>query len=297
MFQADDIGDFVIRKADGSPSFMFCNAVDNALMGVTHVVRGEDHLTNTPRQLMILDALELTKPQYIHIAIILGMDGQPLSKRNGSHSIKALREMGYLSNAVVNYMARLGHYYANNDLMDFAGLATNFKVDSLVKSAARYDESQLNFWQKTALQAAEHEVLWHWMGGAVHTLVPDDKKDLFLHTVRENITFPDDALRWAELLFTDEFNLSDEAQSITSQAGAKFFDLAIDALKAHGADFDVICGLLKANLNVKGRQLFQPLRLALTGQLHGPKMGALIQLIGKERSISRLQHTKPQLLG
>lgn len=294
-FQSDDIGDFVIRKADGSPAFMFCNAIDDSLMGVSHVVRGEDHLTNTPRQLMILDALGMRRPEYIHIAIILGMDGQPLSKRNGSHSIRALRQMGYLPNAVANYMARLGHYYADNTLMDFVRLAEHFNVNSLVKSAAKYDENQLNFWQKTALQAADDQVVWRWMGGAVHALVPEDKQPLFIQTIRDNVIFPDDALRWAELLFTDEFALTDEAQKVTSAAGTEFFDMAIDAVKTHGADFDAISRLLQAE-GIKGKALFQPLRLALTGQLHGPKMAGLVELIGAERCMQRLQAAKPKVL-
>lgn len=90
-FDSNDLGDFIIRRADGTPPFLFCNAVDDALMGVTHALRGEDHLTNTPRQLMVLDALGLTGPTYGHIALIVGPDGSPLSKRHGSRSIEELR--------------------------------------------------------------------------------------------------------------------------------------------------------------------------------------------------------------
>ena len=110
-FNSNDLGDFVIKRADGTAPFMYGNAIDDALMGVTHVLRGEDHLTNTPRQIAILKALNLPVPQYGHIALIVGPDGAPLSKRHGSRSLRALHEEGFLPMAIVNYLARLGHYY------------------------------------------------------------------------------------------------------------------------------------------------------------------------------------------
>ena len=291
-FFADDIGDFVIKKADGSPSFMFCNAVDDALMGVTHVVRGEDHLTNTPRQLMILDALSLRKPEYIHASTILGSDGKPLSKRNGSRSVQDLREMGFLSVAVMNYMARLGHYYRDNNLMDFTGLAEQFTIDGLVKSAAQYDENQLIFWQKEALAQTDEAALWQWMGESVHQRVPADQKALFIETIRENIIFPQDALAWAELLFGDQFNLSQEQQKIVAQMPVEAVDDAIQICQVQGPDLTAVTDQLKLAHNLKGKSLFQPLRMVLTGQLHGPKMGPIMQLLGQERCIKRLEQAK-----
>lgn len=138
-FATDDIGDFIIRRADGSSAFFFCNAIDDALMGVTHVVRGEDHLANTPRQMMILAALNLPIPQYAHISLILGDDGAPLSKRNGSRSLNQLREEGYFPVALLNMLARLGHHYDSDDIMDFRTLKARFDLSHLGKSPARFD--------------------------------------------------------------------------------------------------------------------------------------------------------------
>jgi len=292
-FADDDIGDFVIRKADGSPSFIFCNAVDDSLMGVTHVLRGEDHLSNTPRQLMILAALGLRQPNYAHTSLILGQDGAPLSKRNGSRSIEAMREAGFLPLGMVNYLARLGHYYANTEFMSFDQLSAAFQVDSLGSKAARFDEQQLIYWQKQAIARIDDKTLWHWMGGAVHALVPQAKRELFLHTTRENIIFPSDALTWATLLFEDSLPLPDDAQAIAAWAGVTFFDIAIEALKIKGADFTAISEQLKAQ-GYQGKRLFQPLRMALTGQLHGPQMSGIVSLIGVERCCQRLQVAKPK---
>ena len=112
VFAHRDIGDFIIRRADGSPAFFFSNALDDALMGITHVLRGEDHLANTPRQLLLLAALGLPAPRYAHLSLIVGQGGAPLSKREGGGSLRELRAEGLLPEALLNYLARLGHTYA-----------------------------------------------------------------------------------------------------------------------------------------------------------------------------------------
>ncbi|MGB2971901.1 MAG: glutamate--tRNA ligase, partial [Candidatus Competibacter sp.] len=153
-FASDDIGDFVIRRADGTPQFFFANAVDDALMGITQVLRGEDHLANTPRQLLLLEALALSAPRYGHLALIVGADGGPLSKRAGDLSIRELRASGYLPEAVLNYLARLGHAYARDVWMAPEVLAAEFSTAHLGRAPARYDEAQLLHWQSEAVQHA-----------------------------------------------------------------------------------------------------------------------------------------------
>lgn len=127
-FNTDDIGDFIIRRADKTASFIFCNAIDDALMGVTHALRGDDHLTNTPRQLLVLQALDLPAPNYGHIALIVGHDGSPLSKRHGSQSLLELREEGFLPEAITNYLARLGHNYKQTHYLSLAELSAHFSA-------------------------------------------------------------------------------------------------------------------------------------------------------------------------
>src|SRR3569832_1562584 len=141
----DDIGDFVIRRAEGSAAFFFSNAIDDALMEVTHVLRGEDHLTNTPRQILLQQALGLSTPHYGHISMIVGDDGAPLTKHTNNHNKHKLREAGYLPLAVVNYLARLGHHYENNAYLDMDGLAREFDVAKLGRAPARYDATQLDY--------------------------------------------------------------------------------------------------------------------------------------------------------
>jgi glutamyl-tRNA synthetase len=209
-FNGVDIGDFIIRRGNGTSPFMFCNAIDDALMGVTHALRGEDHLTNTPRQVLILQALNLPAPAYGHISLIVGPDGSPLSKRHGSRSIRELRESGFLPIAIVNYLARLGHYYADERFMSVAELAAQFSVSQLGRSPARYDEKQLHRWQHEAVSRLTVSELRTWISEENLEAVPTDLRDEFCLAIQPNIQFPKEAGPWAEAFFAVELNFSGE---------------------------------------------------------------------------------------
>lgn len=288
-FSSNDLGDFIIRRTDGGSAFMFCNAIDDAVMGVTLAMRGEDHVTNTPRQLVILKALGLSAPSYAHISLIVGQDGAPLSKRNGSRSIRDLREQGYLSIAVVNYLARLGHTYANPNFMSFEELVQQFDCKNLGRAPAKYDEKQLDHWQKVAVMKLSKPELKTWLGETLKT-VPLESQDLFLEIVHPNVLFPADVKEWVDISFSDVISLTDEAKALAIEAGKSFFDVLSQAVEVSGVDYASVVDALKEQLHVKGKQLFQPLRIALTGQLHGPELAPMMQLIGKERILKRIQH-------
>ncbi len=288
-FNNNDIGDFIIRRNDGTPPFMYCNAIDDALMGVTHALRGEDHLTNTPRQIMILKALNLPIPTYGHISLIVGDDGAPLSKRHGSRSIEALREEGYLPLAIVNYLARLGHHYLDEHWMDLEQLAAHFSIKSLGSAPARFDAHQLLHWQHESVSRLNKEELWTWMNLDNDNVLPMDQRDIFIETVRHNITFPQDAKKWADRLYTEEWHYAETEEQILHTAGAAFFETAIHALEELGVDIEKITAQLKEKLGVKGKALFQPLRVALTGEIHGPELVQIALLLGKTRIKQRLE--------
>ncbi len=288
-FLSDDIGDFIIRRADGSAAFFFCNAIDDALMGVTDVVRGEDHLANTPRQIMLLQALGLPVPRYAHTALILGDDGAPLSKRNGSRSINQLREEGYFPVALLNMMARLGHHYECEELMPLGELKSRFSMQHLGRSPARFDPTHLNHWQSLAIRSVTDAALQHWLRPETTAIVPEAQRSIFLDVVRSNCLFPDEADQWARILFTDEPLPVEEASSLAAdQAGESFFLAAIDAANAAGADFDGFLSTLKAATGAKGKGLFMPLRAAFTGRHDGPELGLLYRVIESQRLHRRL---------
>lgn len=288
-FLSDDIGDFIIRRADGSAAFFFCNAIDDALMGVTHVVRGEDHLANTPRQIMLLTALDLSLPSYAHTALILGDDGAPLSKRNGSRSINQLREEGYFPVALLNMMARLGHHYECEELMDLAELKHRFAMQHLGRSPARFDPTHLHHWQSLAIRSVSDAELESWLRPETCAIVPESHRQTFLAVVRSNCLFPDEADRWARILFTDEpLHLEEASSQSVQQAGETFFLAAIDAANRAGTDFNAFLSALKAATGAKGKGLFMPLRAAFTGRHDGPELGLLYSVIEPHRLHRRM---------
>lgn len=290
VFESNDLGDFIIRRTDGTPPFLYCNAIDDAMMGVTHALRGEDHLTNTPRQLLLLEALGLTPPTYGHIALIVGPDGSPLSKRHGSRSIDALRADGYLASALTNYMARLGHYYGHDDLLTMHRLAEQFQIKSLVKSPAKFNLDQLHYWQKQAVSALDERGFWLWVGDTEQNKVPSEQHHLFMETIQPNVMFPADVEEWIAIIFSNTFSLTDEQKAELSNTPAAYFDEAAKYLEQHGLDYDGLINHLKNTLQVKGKALFMPLRIAITGKTHGPELPKLFLLIGKTELIRRIQH-------
>jgi nondiscriminating glutamyl-tRNA synthetase len=288
VFNAADIGDFIIRRADGSAAFFFCNAIDDALMGVTHVLRGEDHLSNTPRQVLVLEALRLPVPEYAHISLILGDDGAPLSKRNGSRSVNQLREEGYLPLAVLNTLARLGHHYERADVMNFQALKRDFELSHLSKSPARFDMAHLKHWQQEAVRIADEATLWNWLRTETRALIPNDRRAAFLDIVRSNCAFPAEAHAWAKILFSDEIEINDDAAAILRGAGESFFLHAIDAANRAPGDFGAFVDELKKTSGARGKRLFQPLRAALTGRLDGPEIARVYAFLDKRRLERRL---------
>lgn len=293
-FSSEDIGDFVIRRSDGTSAFFFSNGVDDARMGITLVVRGEDHLTNTPRQMLILQALDLPIPDYAHIALVVGASGAPLSKREGSRTIRELRDTGFLPLAINNYLARLGHTYDDNSLMTLHALAMDFDIARLHRAPARFDEAQLMHWQHEAVRVASDAELWSWMGEKVHALVPEATYRAFVETVRPNVSLPHDALDWARNLFTDEsFTVSGRSREIILDTPASYFECFLELYEQFHSDLHLLVGReLPARTGRKGAAVFQPLRAALTNKLRGPELARLLEIMPPDRIRSRIEYAK-----
>jgi len=293
-----DLGDFVIRRSDGSPAFFFANGVDDALMGVNLVLRGEDHLSNTPRQILILQALDLPLPEYGHLPLLLGADGQPLSKRHGAASLRDLRAAGYLPMAVRNYLARLGHHYWATTLMDDTTLATDFALSQISRAPGHFDAVQLRHWQQLAVQSLDDRVLWEWLcdsdsqastgSAALRAHIPEGQEEAFVAAVRPNLLLPDDAVIWAQRCFSVP-EMDDAARQAIAATAAEFWPLAEKTLQASAGVYRDWTKMLQQESGQKGKNLYMPLRAALTGLTHGPELAALLPLIGTENAVLRLQ--------
>lgn len=280
-FASDDIGDFIVRREDGTSAFFFCNAVDDSAMGVTQVLRGDDHLTNTPRQLMLLDALGMRRPGYGHIGLLVGEDGAPLSKRHGSTSAIEFRERGFLSAAVLNQLFRLGHAGDVDDWLPPAEMPAHFRPQHLGRAPARFDESQLIHWQKETLQRMSAEQIRDWLGA--------DDSTAFLDLVRHNVVLPADAAEWRAIVRGDLPPLGADERRVIEAAGPNFFAAAGEAYRESNSDLKTLASLLKARTGRKGTDLYMPLRVALTGQVHGPELAPFLKLIPPEIVRQRLE--------
>ena len=253
-----------------------------------HLLAGHDHLANTPRQLMILQALAMRMPKYGHLSLITGDDGAKLSKRHGSFSLHDLRREGYLAHAVLNYLSRLSHTYEQQKLMSFSELANNFKLEKLSKASARFDKNQLLHWQKEAVMVLDNAATLAWIGSDIVNHVPADKLDLFAEVMRHNILFPEDAQKWANILFGDDSKVFLASKiDLLKEAGEPFFTTAKDAVKIHGVDLKSVCEDLKIKLNIAGKKLFMPLRIALTGEENGPELVQIAKLLGQDEMQNR----------
>jgi nondiscriminating glutamyl-tRNA synthetase len=293
-FSSDEIGDFIIRRSDGTPAFFFSNAIDDALMEVSHVLRGEDHLTNTPRQLLILRSLGLRTPAYGHLSLLTGDDGSPLSKRHGSRSVRQLRETGFLPGAILNYLARLGHSYGVDSFAELDRLAEGFSLERLGKAPARYDEAQLRYWQKEAVAAASIDSLVKWFrqsgeGCGLSADWSDTRLAALLEVVRENIEIPADVAQWLQRLSAGPLSVAERERQILSAAGSRFFRASLALLDVPGQGFRDFAKSVGNQTGAKGKGLFMPLRVALTGVMHGPEMERLWDWLGPDVCRTRLQ--------
>ena len=279
-YHGHELGDFIVQKSDGSLAFMFANALDDALMGVSHVLRGEDHLSNTPRQLYILRLLELPQPLYGHISLITGSDGAPLSKRNGSQALPELLATGYLPIALVNYLARLGATLSSNDLLPLDGLAANFQLDSLVKSSARYDPGQLNYWQKQAVMQLDAQQLSSWLQDAIAQSSDPQRAQALLGCLQANIVFPHEYSAWLEdlLLFKP---LPPEAQQDIDQVGWPWVQQVLKLLQQK-LEYPQLLSSARALSSAKGKYIFKSLRWLMTSRSSGPELAAIYSALGND---------------
>jgi nondiscriminating glutamyl-tRNA synthetase len=284
-FLSDDIGDFIIRREDGTANFFYSNALDDALMQITHVIRGEDHLANTPRQRLLLEALGLPSPEYGHVSLLLGADGSPLSKRHGAASVRELREAGYSSIALCNHLFRLGHSTPNNAVLSLPEMAQAFDPTHLQRSPAHFDFTQLRHWQSEWVHGLSSEQARSWLGPILSPDLTVSQTEAFIAAVLPNIVLAEDARVWQQIIFGEALAFEEPALRAAQEAGPQFFSAAAGAI-GERADLST----LRSATGRKGAAFFMPLRAALTGRLHGPELAPLLAAMPTDRVRERLLH-------
>jgi len=272
------MSDPVVRRADGSWLYMLPSVIDDADLGITHVVRGEDHVTNTAAQLQMFAALGATPPAFAHEALLTGADGK-LSKRLGAIGVADFRAAGIEPQALIALLARLGTSDAVEPFVDSAPLVASFDFARFGRAPARFDEAEL----ATLSARIVHQLPF----AAVRDRLPEGMGESAWLAVRPNLASVADAAAWWDVVEGRFAPVPPEPddRAFLEQAAA-----IAAGLDWTGDTWHALTDALKAATGRKGRALFLPLRRALTGQDHGPEMAALLPLIGRERAVARLQN-------
>lgn len=294
IFRSEVFSDFVIRRSDGSPAFLYCNALDDALTQITHVIRGEDHLSNTARQLCLLNTLDLPVPHYGHVPLI-SMQGsnKPLSKRDSHFSMADLRQAGYLPLALLNYLARLTHNLDPKLLMPMDALINDFSLNHIRSSAPHFDIAQLNFWQKQAIRHQSFDEFWNSLETSVQILIPLEKKRAFIDIMQDMVTLPSEATQWAQIFFTEPLSYVSEMKKALQEIEPQFWSNIIELLETESIQGDLKVQRLKGYMNSLDKEkriyYWKSLRVAITGCSVGPDLTSIINLISIRRTIDRVR--------
>ena len=273
-FDPRQMSDPVVRRADGSWLYMLPSAIDDVAMGISHVLRGEDHVSNTATQVQMFTALGAEPPRFAHEALLVGSEGK-LSKRLGSLGMAELREAGIEPQAVIALLARLGTSDPVDPALDAEALAASFNLAHFGRAPARFDEAEL-----ARVNAA---IIHRLPFAAVANRLPTGMDETAWATIRPNLSRLSEAADWWQVVTGP---IAAPPQSDEDRA---YLAAAAGVLEQVGADWAALTAALKEQTGRKGKPLFLPLRQALTGQDHGPEMAALLPLIGIDAALVRLR--------
>jgi glutamyl-tRNA synthetase len=300
-----ELDDFIIARADGTPTYNFCVVVDDRDMGITHVIRGDDHVNNTPRQINLLQALGAPVPVYGHLSMILGDDGQKLSKRHGAVSVMQYDDEGYLPEAVLNYLGRLGWSHGDEEVFSMAQFVEWFDLDHITSSAAQFNTEKLNWLNAHYIKQADDARLGQAIverlarGGVTATASPDPAGIAALY--KDRVANLNELADCAHAFYVaPQASAELVAQHLTDAAKAALNDLKRrlaspeKGIPFGHADFlpEVLAKTLKETLAATGLKMPQvaiPLRVVLLGQPQSPAIDRVLAVLGREEVLRRLE--------
>lgn len=303
-FQAAGVGDFIIMKSDGIPVYNFAVVIDDAFMEVTHVIRAEEHLSNTPRQLAIYEALGYKPPKFGHISLILGEDHKKMSKRHGATSVTEYRNMGYLPEAVVNYLALLGWTpKGEQEIFTEEELIKQFSMKRVSSNDAVFDINKLNWINFQYMKKLDADQLYDLIvpflvkAGYVDAATSEEKKDWLKKVIwfmKDHIYFAGQAAEELKFFFEDMPKITDEdvLAVMKEETSGKLLKAFIEDLKAletfDQAEIKKCFNACMKAQGIKGKAAYEPTRIALTGVTQGPGMFEMMELFGREKTMDRL---------
>ncbi|MDY0122157.1 MAG: glutamate--tRNA ligase [Sulfurimonas sp.] len=295
VFQAEDIlDDFVIARADGSPTYNFVVAIDDALMGINEVIRGDDHLSNTPKQIIVYEALEFDVPKFYHVPMIHNAEGKKLSKRDGATDVMAYKEMGYTPEALLNFLVRLGWSYGDQEIFSMEEMIELFNPKDINKSASIYNTQKLEWLNAHYIKNTPNAELAELLTEYGLLLTSHDKKEILLDALKER------AKTLVELkeLITEILNTP---QSYDEKAIKKAFKSdSVEILNTFGTklseakelhlptDYHDVMQEVVDTMEIGFGKIGQPLRVALLGKMSGPGLDSVMAIIGKDETLQRI---------
>lgn len=300
-WKAGTLGDFIILRSSGMPVYNFCVVVDDTLMKISHVVRAEEHLTNTHRQLILYEALGVKAPIFSHASLILGPDKSKLSKRHGATAVGQYAIDGFLSDALVNFLALLGWNEGNDrELYSVAELIEHFELNRISKSPGVFDHTKLVWMNGQHLRAMELDKLVALVGPVLKAAMPDDVRldnpelmAKLVDFIKVKMNLVTDAVEVARSFLSVSEPESEEAAAMIGTEKSKRLFEAL-AAEFEGCEWvkDGYNAAIKAAgklAEAKGKELFMPIRVKITGACHGPDLVGILDVLGREEVISRLR--------
>lgn len=306
-FDSNKVGDFVIVKSDGIPVYNYSVVLDDALMRITHVIRAEEHLSNTPRQIVLFHAFGFPVPVFAHVSLILGTDHKKMSKRHGATSVQQYKDMGYLPEALDNFLALMGWSpEVEQDLFTMDELIEQFSMSRVAKNPAVFDIEKLNWVNFHYMQKLDTDQLLAvclpqlQKAGLVGETLDEGQmnwlKDM-VWALREHVQYGAQIVDVARMFFTDDCAPENEETAAvlkeeTAPAVLKMFKEELAALPDVTADtVQPLFKKIQKGLKVKGKFVYMPIRVAVTGVMHGPDLNVIVAIMGREKVLSRLAKT------
>ena len=290
----DELDDLVIARPDGTPTYNFCVVVDDIDMAITHVIRGDDHVNNTPRQINIFRALGKEPPVYAHLPTVLNEQGEKMSKRNGAKPVTQYRDEGYLPDAMVNYLARLGWSHGDDEIFSRAQFLEWFNLDHLGRSAAQFDEAKLRWVNAQHLKAMDDEALAPLVAAILKArgITADDRLPRICALFKDRCGTTVVLANWAAAFYADVAPGEEErAQHITEAIRPVLATLA-DKLAVCAWDKPGLSAAIKETIaahGIKMPQLAMPVRVLVMGTAQTPSLDAVLELQNRQTVLERLQ--------
>ena len=298
-FDNNEIEDLIILRSDRTPTYNLCVVVDDATMEITHVIRGDDHLNNTPKQMLLCEAFKYAIPAFAHLPMILGSDKTRLSKRHGATSVMAYKEMGYLPHALVNYLARLGWSYRDQEIFTIEELTEKFSLENVGKSSGIFNPEKLLWVNHHYIKESAPDELAKLLSPFLETKgykVPIDKRLAnIIKTVQERSKTFVEMADAAEFYFKEDIVYEEKAaQKFLTQDMTPIFETLISGLESLPYfTHETVEAVFNNIINERGIQLgkiAQPARVALTGGTVSPGIFEVIENLGREKTIKRLKN-------